>query len=58
MDNVVTIMGDYADDLEDVVARKTLDLDKEKKKTDALLNRMLPKFVEAKALFVDPGTRV
>ncbi|CAH1802505.1 unnamed protein product [Owenia fusiformis] len=45
MDNMMKIMEKYANNLEDVVAERTQQLEDEKKKTDSLLYRMLPQSV-------------
>ncbi|PFX31878.1 Atrial natriuretic peptide receptor 1 [Stylophora pistillata] len=42
-DNVVYMMEKYADNLEDLVSERTVQLMEEKKKTDALLDRILPR---------------
>ena len=42
-DNVVYMMEKYADNLEVLVNERTGQLIEEKKKTDALLERMLPR---------------
>lgn len=42
-DNMLAIMEKYACNLEGLVQQRTNELVEEKKKTDALLNRMLPK---------------
>lgn len=42
-DNMLAIMEKYAYNLEGLVQERTNQLTEEKKKTDALLNRMLPK---------------
>lgn len=42
-DNVVYMMEKYADNLEDIVSERTAQLVEEKKKTDALLDRILPR---------------
>ena len=42
-DNVVYMMEKYADNLEDLVSERTVQLLEEKKKTDALLDRILPR---------------
>ncbi|KAK9509378.1 hypothetical protein O3M35_006709 [Rhynocoris fuscipes] len=44
-DNMLAIMEKYAYNLEGLVQERTNQLTEEKKKTDALLNRMLPKTV-------------
>ncbi|XP_048248100.1 guanylate cyclase 32E-like [Haliotis rufescens] len=46
-DNMMIIMERYANNLEAVVAERTVELAEEKKKTDLLLYRMLPKSVAA-----------
>ena len=43
MDNMIAMMEKYTDHLEDIVAERTKELQEEKKKTDELLFRMLPK---------------
>lgn len=43
MDNMLKMMEKYANDLEDLVADRTRELNEEKKKTDELLYRMLPR---------------
>lgn len=42
-DNMLAIMEKYAYNLEGLVQERTNQLTEEKKKTDALLHRMLPK---------------
>ena len=42
-DNMVAMMEKYQSHLEDLVADRTDQLEEEKKKTEALLHRMLPK---------------
>lgn len=42
---MLAIMEKYACNLEGLVQERTNQLTEEKKKTDALLNRMLPKYV-------------
>ena len=44
-DNIVYMMEKYADNLEELVMERTGQLIEEKKKTEALLERMLPRFV-------------
>ena len=44
-DNIVYMMEKYADNLEELVMERTGQLIEEKKKTDALLERMLPRFL-------------
>lgn len=41
-DNMMSIMERYASNLEGIVAERTAELVEEKKRTDSLLNRMLP----------------
>lgn len=43
LDNVVALLEKYANHLEDLVEERTNELIEEKKKTDDLLYRMLPK---------------
>ncbi|XP_070379941.1 receptor-type guanylate cyclase Gyc76C-like [Dermacentor albipictus] len=45
MDNLMSLMEKYADNLEELVTERTCLLEEEKKKTEALLHRMLPKTV-------------
>jgi len=42
-DNMVQMMEKYADNLEELVAEKTVQLMDEKRKTDALLESILPR---------------
>ena len=44
IDNMLIMMEKYANNLEDVVSKRTKDLVEEKKKTDILLYRMLPRY--------------
>ena len=44
MDNMILMMEKYTNDLEDIVAQRTGQLQEEKRKTEALLYRMLPKY--------------
>ena len=46
-DNVVYMMEKYADNLEDLVSERTAQLVEEKKKTDALLDQILPRLVSS-----------
>lgn len=41
-DNMMALMERYANNLESVVADRTVELNEEKKKTEMLLHRMLP----------------
>ncbi|XP_037522806.1 receptor-type guanylate cyclase Gyc76C [Rhipicephalus sanguineus] len=45
MDNLMALMEKYANNLEELVTERTCLLEEEKKKTEALLHRMLPKTV-------------
>lgn len=45
MDNLMAMMEKYANNLEELVTERTCLLEEEKKKTEALLHRMLPKTV-------------
>nr|XP_037286268.1 receptor-type guanylate cyclase Gyc76C-like [Rhipicephalus microplus] len=45
MDNLMGLMEKYANNLEELVTERTCLLEEEKKKTEALLHRMLPKTV-------------
>ncbi|CAL8123550.1 unnamed protein product [Orchesella dallaii] len=53
-DNMLSIMEKYACNLEDLVQERTYQLIEEKKKTDALLHRMLPKSVAESLKRGDP----
>lgn len=44
MDHMVKMLEKYANNLEEIVQERTTQLEEEKKKTDLLLNRMLPKY--------------
>ena len=46
MDNMVAKLEAYANNLEDIVEARTGELLEEKKKTDTLLYRMLPPYVQ------------
>ena len=59
MDNMIAMMERYADNLEEIVEERTAQLVEEKKKTEALLDRMLPRSVAAQLMrgeFVIPET--
>lgn len=43
MDNMIAMMEKYTDHLEEIVSERTKELQEEKKKTDELLFRMLPR---------------
>lgn len=43
VDNMIAMMEKYTNNLEDIVAERTEQLQEEKVKTDALLYRMLPR---------------
>jgi len=43
VDNMMSMMESYTNSLEDIVAERTEQLQEEKRKTDDLLYRMLPK---------------
>ena len=45
MDNMLDMMEKYANNLEEIVEQRTSELVEEKKKTDALLYRMLPRLL-------------
>jgi hypothetical protein len=51
MDNMVSIMERYANNLESIIEERTTELVVEKQKTDQLLYQMLPKWVESFYLF-------
>ena len=42
-DNMITLLENYSNELEHVVSQRTRQLRDEKHKTDALLDRMLPR---------------
>ncbi len=46
MDNILSMMEKFASNLEEIVEERTGQLVEEKKKTDKLLYRMLPAWVE------------
>lgn len=45
MDNMIAMMEKYTDHLEEIVSERTKELHEEKKKTDELLFRMLPRLM-------------
>ena len=45
LDNMVTILEKYAENLEELVSKRTSALIEEKSKTEMLLHRLLPKWV-------------
>ena len=46
IDNMIVMLEKYANHLEDLVAERTSELDAEKMKTENLLYRMLPQYVQ------------
>jgi hypothetical protein len=46
VDNMLQKLEKYADNLENIVLQRTAELQDEKQKTDMLLNRMLPPWVD------------
>ncbi|EEC03239.1 atrial natriuretic peptide receptor, putative, partial [Ixodes scapularis] len=50
MDNMIAMMEKYANNLEELVEERTCLLEEEKKKTEALLHRMLPKSVASQLM--------
>jgi guanylate cyclase len=50
MDNMIEMMEKYANNLEEIVEERTSQLVEEKKKTEALLDRMLPKSVASQLM--------
>ena len=46
MDNILKMMEKYANNLEEIIGERTLQLEEEKKKADLLLYRMMPALVE------------
>uniref|UniRef100_A0A2C9KB28 guanylate cyclase n=1 Tax=Biomphalaria glabrata TaxID=6526 RepID=A0A2C9KB28_BIOGL len=53
-DNMMMMMEKYANNLESVVAERTVELHEEKKKTETLLHRMLPSSVAAQLVRGQP----
>ncbi|XP_076449001.1 guanylate cyclase 32E-like [Babylonia areolata] len=53
-DNMMNLMERYANNLETVVAERTVELHEEKKKTETLLHRMLPPSVASQLVRGDP----
>ncbi|XP_035826750.1 guanylate cyclase 32E [Aplysia californica] len=53
-DNMMLLMEKYANNLESVVAERTVELHEEKKKTETLLHRMLPTSVAAQLVRGQP----
>ena len=56
MDNMLRMMEKYANNLEEVISERTKQLMEEKKKTDTLLYRMLPKYVGLRQRGRERGT--
>ncbi|XP_022257054.1 receptor-type guanylate cyclase Gyc76C-like, partial [Limulus polyphemus] len=54
MDNMMDMMEKYANNLEELVEERTAQLVEEKKKTEALLHRMLPKSVAEQLMRGEP----
>ena len=57
VDNMVTMLEKYANNLEEIVCDRTRKLEEEKKKTETLLHRMLPKSVAVQLMggeYVEP----
>lgn len=44
IENMIVMMEKYSNQLEELVAERTSQLEEEKRKTDALLNQMLPRY--------------
>ena len=44
VDNMYEMLEKYSNNLEDLIRARTEELDAERKKTELLLNRMLPRF--------------
>lgn len=51
IENMVVMMEKYSTQLEEIVAERTEQLQEEKRKTDALLFRMLPRYLWKKILY-------
>lgn len=49
IENMVVMMEKYSTQLEEIVAERTEQLQEEKRKTDALLFRMLPRYLWKKS---------
>ena len=45
MDNIINMMERYSNNLEDMIQERTVEIEEEKKKSEQLLERMLPKLV-------------
>ena len=43
MDNIINMMERYSNNLEEMIQERTKEIEEEKKKSDHLLERMLPK---------------
>ena len=52
VDNMINMMEKYTDNLEDLVAERTKQLEEEKVKTDQLLYSMLPRYEHNECLMV------
>ena len=50
LDTMVQKLEKYANNLEDIVEHRTVELVQEKRKTDQLLYKMLPRFVKCSPL--------
>ena len=48
IENMIVMMEKYSNQLEELVAERTAQLEDEKRKTDALLYQMLPRYIESK----------
>lgn len=49
VDTMFQMLEKYSNNLEELIRERTEQLDMEKKKTEQLLNRMLPRYVRSKA---------